>query len=152
MGHPPRELTPYASALHFFGAELRHHRQRAGLSQNRLAERVFLSATLVGKVEMAQRFPTLDLAGRCDDVLDTDGILTRLYPLVAAERSQPTAEATTGLRQQEAVAVLRLLAAITGLAPLAQAQDTAGLVTQIDQVLMTADVNRHPRSAARRTP
>ncbi len=33
MGRPPRELTPLESALHFFGAELRHWRTMRELSQ-----------------------------------------------------------------------------------------------------------------------
>ncbi|BCJ76080.1 hypothetical protein CS0771_56240 [Catellatospora sp. IY07-71] len=82
-----RDLTPYASALHFFGAELRHHRQLAGLSLRRLGPQVFASPSQLRLVEAARRFPSMDLAGRCDSVLNTGGVLARLHPLVSAERA-----------------------------------------------------------------
>ena len=71
MAAPMSDLTPTASPRHFFGAELRFYRLRAGMSQHALAPRVLRSPTMLGKVEKAIRYPTLDLAERCDLVLDT---------------------------------------------------------------------------------
>lgn len=79
---PARELDPASSPLAFFGAELREHRTRAGLSQDQLAERLSYSLSLVCAVELAKRTPSRDFAERADDVLETGGELSRLWPLV----------------------------------------------------------------------
>jgi transcriptional regulator with XRE-family HTH domain len=73
------------SALGVFAGELRHARTRHGLSQEQLAEKIAYSGSLVGMVEAGRRMPSLDFAQRCDDALDTGGVLARLHPLVAGE-------------------------------------------------------------------
>ncbi|MGH3925475.1 MAG: helix-turn-helix domain-containing protein, partial [Pseudonocardiaceae bacterium] len=73
MGRPPRELTPLESALHFFGAELRHWRTLRELSQTGLGRLTHDSGALISKVEKGERFPGLDLAQRLDDALGTGG-------------------------------------------------------------------------------
>jgi transcriptional regulator with XRE-family HTH domain len=78
----PRELDPSSSVLAYFGAELRRHREAAGLSQERLAKLITYSAGLVGLIETARRTPSRDFAERCDAALETDGVLLRLWPLV----------------------------------------------------------------------
>lgn len=85
MPQKPTELDPTANALAFFGAELRHYRTRAKLSQGLLGERVYCSGSLVGLIEKAQRMPPLDFAQRCDDVLETGSALERLWPLVSKD-------------------------------------------------------------------
>lgn len=77
---PSRELDAGSSPLALFGAELRHYRTTAGLSQEQLGERIGYSAAQVGAVESARRMPTEDFAARCDDVLElaTGGALARL--------------------------------------------------------------------------
>lgn len=77
-----KELTPHESALHFFGAELRHWRRLRGLSQAQLGSRVFCSGHLIGRIEKAERRPTADLVARLDAVLVTGGVLGRLLPSV----------------------------------------------------------------------
>ncbi|MEU7002439.1 helix-turn-helix transcriptional regulator [Nonomuraea sp. NPDC046570] len=77
-----RELDPSSSPLAFFGSELREHRTRAGMSQEQLAERLSYSLSLVCAIELARRTPTRDFAERADQVLQTDGVLLRLWPLV----------------------------------------------------------------------
>ncbi len=69
-----------ASPLVLFGAELRHYRTAAGLSQEQLGERIGYSSALVGAVETARRMPTEDFTARCDAVgeLGTGGALLRL--------------------------------------------------------------------------
>ncbi|MEV0588463.1 helix-turn-helix transcriptional regulator [Nonomuraea sp. NPDC050310] len=79
---PARELDPSSSPLAFFGSELREHRMRAGLSQEQLAERLSYSLSLVCAVELAKRSPSRDFAERADQVLETGGELSRLWPLV----------------------------------------------------------------------
>jgi transcriptional regulator with XRE-family HTH domain len=75
-----RDLDAGSSPLALFGAELRHYRTTAGLSQEQLGERIGYSAAQVGAVETARRSPTEDFAARCDGVLElaTGGALARL--------------------------------------------------------------------------
>lgn len=84
MAQTLRELTPYASLRHFFGAELRQWRLRAGLSHDRLGAQINFSGDLIGKVEKAERAPTVALAEACDEVLGTGGVLARLVGLIEA--------------------------------------------------------------------
>lgn len=86
MGQAPRELTPLESALHFFGAELRHWRTLRGLSQEAVGQQTHDSGSLIGKIEKGERFPSLELARRLDDALDTGHVLERLWPQVEQER------------------------------------------------------------------
>ncbi|MGH8900753.1 MAG: helix-turn-helix domain-containing protein [Egibacteraceae bacterium] len=81
-------LTTYESVQHFFGAELRRWRERRGLSQHALGERVNFDGSLIGKVEKAERMPSRELAEACDRVLGTDGGLGRLWRLVERERER----------------------------------------------------------------
>lgn len=77
---PSREPESGASPLALFGAELRHYRTAAGLSQETLGETIGYSAALVGAIETARRVATEDFARRCDEVaqLQTGGALGRL--------------------------------------------------------------------------
>ncbi|GII96869.1 transcriptional regulator [Sinosporangium siamense] len=85
----PIELDPSTSLLAFFGAELRKHRLRAGLSQEQLAERIAFSPSLVGFIERAQRTPSEDFVIRCDEALGLSGVLHRLWPLISRASSPP---------------------------------------------------------------
>lgn len=95
MGRAPRELTPLESALHFFGAELRHWRTLRELSQAGLGQRTHDSGALISKVEKGQRFPSRALAQRLDEALATAGALERLCPHVEHERATRTAALST---------------------------------------------------------
>ena len=77
-----RELEPSASVPAFFGSELRRYRKAARLTQDELGERINYTGALIGMIETATRTPTLQFAEMCDRVMDTDGSLTRLWPLV----------------------------------------------------------------------
>lgn len=79
-----QDLNAGTSPLRVFGAELRHYRTRAGLSQEQLGARVYCSADLIGKIENGQRAPAGDLAAACDAVpeLGTGGALARLRELL----------------------------------------------------------------------
>jgi DNA-binding XRE family transcriptional regulator len=92
VGQVPRELTPLESALHFFGAELRYWRTLRTLSQAALGQRTHDSGALIGKIEKGERFPSLALAQRLDDVLETGGALVRLWPHVKRERATRNAQ------------------------------------------------------------
>lgn len=96
VGQMPRELTPLDSALHFFGAELRHWRTVRELSQAALGQRTHDSGALIGKIEKGERFPSLMLTRRLDAALDTGGVLERLWPRVDHERATRDAPASGG--------------------------------------------------------
>jgi transcriptional regulator with XRE-family HTH domain len=66
------------SPLVIFGAELRHWRLAAGLSQEQLGDRIGYSGAQVGAVETARRMPGADFTQRCDTELATGGALARL--------------------------------------------------------------------------
>lgn len=51
----PRELDPSASALAFFGAEVRRARQAAGKTQEQIARLITYSTGLVSGVETATK-------------------------------------------------------------------------------------------------
>ncbi len=90
MAQRPAELTPLASTQHFFGAELRHWRLRRGMSLAQLGHAVYACGDLIGKVEKARRWPSAALVKRCETVLDSGGVLLRLYLLAARDRRAST--------------------------------------------------------------
>lgn len=73
-----------ASPLGVFGAMLRSYRVKAGMSQEQLGARVYLSDDMVGKIENGQRVPTEQFAAACDAVpeLNTGGALAELRHLL----------------------------------------------------------------------
>ena len=80
MAMAARNFDGAGSPLRVFGAELRHYRTRAGLSQDQLGARIRFSGDQVGKVENGQRTPTEEFTAACDAVpeLATEGALSRL--------------------------------------------------------------------------
>ncbi|MGH3929622.1 MAG: helix-turn-helix domain-containing protein [Pseudonocardiaceae bacterium] len=105
MGRAPRELTPQESALHFFGAELRHWRTVRKLSQAKLGRLTHDSGALISKIEKGERFPSLAFAQRMDEALATGGALEQLWPQVEHERTIRTAPASTPLDSGEPIPV-----------------------------------------------
>ncbi|MFE7759830.1 Scr1 family TA system antitoxin-like transcriptional regulator [Streptomyces sp. NPDC057438] len=69
-----------SSAL--FGEVLRHYREAALLTQEALAREVPCDRSQVAKVEAGTRVPSDQLAKRCDEVLDTGGVLARIWAKV----------------------------------------------------------------------
>lgn len=61
------------AAWEFWGTELKRRREDAGLTQEALGRRVFVSGGYIGQFEQAIRKPQLDVAVRIDEVLQTDG-------------------------------------------------------------------------------
>lgn len=93
MGRPPRPLTPNASAAHLFGAELRRARENAGWSLEQLRDRCrdqgrVLHRGWLAHVEHGGRLPEdRDFAEIADSVLETDGLLTRLWEFADTART-----------------------------------------------------------------
>ncbi|MFJ5883555.1 Scr1 family TA system antitoxin-like transcriptional regulator [Kitasatospora cineracea] len=88
----PSPLDPTRSPAAFYGAELRRLREKAGLSQQELADLVFISGTYVSQLEKATRRPQEDLSRQLDAALSSDGHLERLHLLVRAMRRKQFAE------------------------------------------------------------
>ncbi|MGK7232360.1 helix-turn-helix domain-containing protein [Streptomyces hygroscopicus] len=80
-----RELTPDRSARHLFGAELRRHRERAGMSLARLAEVVPSSRSHLARIEVAEYMIPPELPAHLDAAFGTDGLFGKLYALARRE-------------------------------------------------------------------
>ena len=77
----PRDNDQDGTPQGVFGAELRYHRERAGLSQTDLAALVNVSHDVISKIETGERPPAKDFPERLDAVpeLDSRGGLERLW-------------------------------------------------------------------------
>jgi transcriptional regulator with XRE-family HTH domain len=64
-----------------FGDVLRALREKAGLSQRELAERVYCSASLISAVENGTKPAKLDLVKRLDDALNAGGAIMKVWPI-----------------------------------------------------------------------
>ncbi|MFD0373103.1 Scr1 family TA system antitoxin-like transcriptional regulator [Streptomyces sp. NPDC127114] len=86
----------------FFGELLKERREAAGLSQNDLGARVFVSGAYIGLFEQGIRKPQLELARRFDEVLQTGGIFERTWRKLIDK--SPYAEYFNAAAELEAVA------------------------------------------------
>ncbi|MDL2079377.1 helix-turn-helix transcriptional regulator [Streptomyces sp. GXMU-J15] len=75
-------LDPGASALDYYGFELRRYREAAGLTQRQLGDILNYTGSLVGQIETARKLPTVEFSQRADAALNTGGLLSRLVKLV----------------------------------------------------------------------
>ncbi|MEU1020314.1 helix-turn-helix transcriptional regulator [Streptomyces sp. NPDC005900] len=98
----PKNLDPSSNPRAFLGCELRHARERAGLSQEALGAPLFVSGSFIGQLEAGTRRMHLEYARHFDAVLATDGFFTRncevvgksKYPDHFAEAAEAEAVAT----------------------------------------------------------
>ncbi|KUL52645.1 DNA-binding protein [Streptomyces sp. NRRL F-4489] len=75
---PPRkDPDPSANVPSFYGAELRYHREKAGLTLEQLAEGSFRGISFLSQIERGERSMPLDLAIHADKKLGTDGFFER---------------------------------------------------------------------------
>ena len=75
-----RALDPGASPLHFFGAEVRHARAAAGLSQAELGALAHCDGSVVSRVEAGQAEPPAGFAEACDTAFPgRGGFYTRFW-------------------------------------------------------------------------
>ncbi|MFF4243732.1 helix-turn-helix domain-containing protein [Streptomyces sp. NPDC001822] len=118
----PKKLDPSSSPRALLGAELRHRREAAGLSQDDLGAPLFVSGSFIGQLEAGTRRMQADQAQRLDEALLADGFFVRncaalkqsKYPDHFAEAAEAERVATTikqyapllipGLLQTEAYA------------------------------------------------
>ncbi|MFF3487527.1 helix-turn-helix domain-containing protein [Streptomyces sp. NPDC002701] len=73
----PKRLDPSPSPRELYGAELRHQREGAGLSQEDLGARMFVSGSFVGQLEAGIRRMQPEYAHLADEILQTDGFFVR---------------------------------------------------------------------------
>ncbi|MBD9700904.1 helix-turn-helix transcriptional regulator [Streptomyces sp. NPDC051773] len=81
----PRTIDPSESTRAMYGAELRHRRERAGMSQEELGTAMFITGAHVGMLEVGTRRMQPEFAKMADEVLGADGFFTR--NLEAARKS-----------------------------------------------------------------
>lgn len=112
----PKDLDPSSSPRALLGAELRHAREKAGLSQEELGQRLFVSGSFVGQLEAGTRRMQRDVARQLDEVLGTDGFFQRNCAAAAkskyledfAEAAEAEAQATA-IRQYAPLLIPGLL-------------------------------------------
>ncbi|MGW1621199.1 helix-turn-helix domain-containing protein [Streptomyces sp. NPDC002172] len=73
----PKDLDPSSSPRALLGAELRHVRERKGMSQAELGQRVFVSGSFIGQLEAGTRRMQPEFARMLDEVLETGGFFMR---------------------------------------------------------------------------
>ncbi|MET9852440.1 helix-turn-helix transcriptional regulator [Streptomyces sp. NPDC006450] len=71
------DVDPFSSPRTMLGAELRVARKRAGLSQDKLGEPLFVSGSFIGQLEAGTRRMTVELGRQIDTILGTDDFFTR---------------------------------------------------------------------------
>ncbi|MDO0934105.1 helix-turn-helix transcriptional regulator [Streptomyces sp. DG2A-72] len=112
----PKDLDPSSSPRALLGAELRHAREKAGLSQEELGGRIFVSGSFIGQLEAGTRRMQPDHARLLDEVLGTGDFFQRncgvsarsRYPEHFAEAAEAEAEATA-IRQYAPLLIPGLL-------------------------------------------
>ncbi|MFD9332474.1 Scr1 family TA system antitoxin-like transcriptional regulator [Streptomyces sp. NPDC060065] len=112
----PKDLDPSSSPRALLGAELRHAREKADLSQEELGQRLFVSGSFIGQLEAGTRRMLPEYARMLDEVLGTGDFFTRncgavaksKYPEHFAEAAEAEALATA-IRQYAPMLIPGLL-------------------------------------------
>ncbi|MEU3896327.1 helix-turn-helix transcriptional regulator [Streptomyces sp. NPDC045251] len=112
----PKDLDPSSSPRALLGAELRHAREKAGLSQEELGARLFVSGSFIGQLEAGTRRMQPEYARMLDDVLGTEDFFRRncaasaksKYPEHFAEAAEAEAQASA-IRQYAPLLIPGLL-------------------------------------------
>ncbi|MEW2396925.1 helix-turn-helix transcriptional regulator [Streptomyces sp. NPDC046862] len=73
----PKDLDPSSSPRALLGAELRHAREKAGLSQEELGLRLFVSGSFIGQLEAGTRRMQREYARLLDEALGTEDFFQR---------------------------------------------------------------------------
>ncbi|WP_030941235.1 helix-turn-helix domain-containing protein [Streptomyces sp. NRRL S-646] len=73
----PKDLDPSSSPRALLGAELRHAREKVGLSQDELGLRLFVSGSFIGQLEAGTRRMQPEYARLLDEELGTGGFFLR---------------------------------------------------------------------------
>ncbi|MFC9678429.1 Scr1 family TA system antitoxin-like transcriptional regulator [Streptomyces sp. NPDC056948] len=81
-----RDLDPSSSPRALLGAELRHAREKAGLSQEELGQRLFVSGSFIGQLEAGTRRMQAEYARLLDEALGTGDFFQRNCGAAAKSR------------------------------------------------------------------
>lgn len=137
-----------APMLKVFGGETRRFRTVAGLSQDRLAEKVPISGSHIGKIERGETRCDRSIAVRLDEILDTRGTLPSLWDELVKNAAfpvwfdwPPVEEQATLLRSYENQVVYGLL----------QTEEYAAALLSGDGEAVAARIGRQ-RILTRETP
>lgn len=87
---PSRNLQAISPTLIAFGNQVRFHRERMGLSQDRLGERFPVSGSYIGQIEAGKTRCTLEFAQQLDDIVGAQGCLARLWVDLVQNAAYPT--------------------------------------------------------------
>ncbi|MFF0124340.1 Scr1 family TA system antitoxin-like transcriptional regulator [Streptomyces mirabilis] len=112
----PKDLDPSWSPRALLGAELRHARENAGLSQDELGQPLFVSGSFIGQLEAGTRRMHLEYARQMDEILGANSFFERnckalaksRYPDHFAEAAEAEAIATA-IREYAALLIPGLL-------------------------------------------
>ncbi|MER5943102.1 helix-turn-helix transcriptional regulator [Streptomyces sp. NPDC001928] len=112
----PKDLDPSSSPRALLGAELRHAREKAGLSQEKLGQLLFASGSFVGQLEAGTRRIQAEYARVLDEALEAGDFFQRncsaaarsKYPEHFAEAAEAEAQATA-IRQYAPLLIPGLL-------------------------------------------
>jgi transcriptional regulator with XRE-family HTH domain len=107
MPYPPKELEADRSLEDWFGAEVRHHRKRIGLTQEELGRRVHVSGSLIGKIEKAERRCPPDLAAELDRALGIAGTLARASKLIESQAKSDNSALASRAEESETAQMIR---------------------------------------------
>ncbi|MGW1198907.1 helix-turn-helix domain-containing protein [Streptomyces sp. NPDC002536] len=85
MARRARELKPDRSARDLFGAELRRHREQAGLSLEQLSQVIRYSRSHLARIEAAEHLPPPGLAEVLDAHFGTGKLFAAIYKIALRE-------------------------------------------------------------------
>lgn len=80
---------PFADGMVFFGSELKHLRERAGITQQEAADAMHYSLDTIKSVEIGREFGSEKLAQAADKVFDTGDQLQRLREFITRITMRP---------------------------------------------------------------
>ncbi|GAA3864575.1 helix-turn-helix transcriptional regulator [Streptomyces lacrimifluminis] len=111
-----KDLDPSSSPRAFLGAELRHAREAAGLSQDQLGRPLFVSGSFIGQMEAGTRRMMHEYAVQIDQILGTKDFFERncaalaksKYPDHFAEAAEAE-ETATAIREHSHLLIPGLL-------------------------------------------
>ncbi|MGC5011438.1 helix-turn-helix domain-containing protein [Streptosporangium sp. DT93] len=83
------DLSPSDSPTALFGYELRRLRKAREWSQIKLSKVVPYSIGTISMIETAKRSPSEEFARYCDEALEAEGALMRLWPMVSHASAPP---------------------------------------------------------------
>lgn len=86
---PVNAEQPVSAAVENFAEELRAWRERHGLSQAELGDRMGYSGSHLSSVETMARVPTAEFAKKADEALGTPGTFRRLHGRITREAHPP---------------------------------------------------------------